>query len=288
MWSGLGTFPLKLGGVLGFTFVAYILWESITKTVISIAPISVPQVLATNGYTSDVAAERLESALNNIVTVASPRGWAEVAMQADLPSIVVPSTALSTEALAAQLRRFFRIESRWNVSGEITVVDKKLWLHLRMNGRDLYATASGGDPEHPDDLFGAAAQMIFDKINPSILAASRGNALFAEGKTEQAIAEFRTAIELDPRSALPRNNLGLVLGEQGKTQEAIVEFRNAIMLDPGYAPAYENLGLALSDLGETDDAITLYRKAIQLDPYDASSHARLGNALRDQGKINGA
>ena len=72
-------------------FGAYILYQSVTKKVISIAPIAVPQDLAKDGFTADVAAERLEDALNDLVTRAhSRRGGPGVARQADLPSIVVP------------------------------------------------------------------------------------------------------------------------------------------------------------------------------------------------------
>ena len=112
-----------------------------------------PQVLAAKGYTRDVAAERLKGALDDIVNRAhSMPGEPDVAMQIDPPSIVVPSTTLSSEAFAAQIRRFFRIDGRWNVSGEITIVENKLWLRLRMNERDLYESASEVDLEHPDGL----------------------------------------------------------------------------------------------------------------------------------------
>jgi hypothetical protein len=152
------------------------LWESVTQKIISIAPIAVPKELADSGYTADVAAERLRDALNDIVAGAhSLRRGPNVAGQADLPSIVVPSTTLSTETLAAQIRRFFHIDSRWNVSGEITKVDKKLWLRLRMNGRDLYVSPAGVDPKHPRDLFAAAAEKVFEKTDPYILAASLYN-----------------------------------------------------------------------------------------------------------------
>jgi hypothetical protein len=154
-------------------FLLYFLWQSVSKKVISIAPISVPQVLAAKGYTRDVAAERLKGALDDIVNRAhSMPGEPDVAMQIDPPSIVVPSTTLSSEALAAQIRRFFRIDGRWNVSGEITIVENKLWLRLRMNERDLYESASEVDLEHPDGLFAAAAQKIFEEADPYILAVS--------------------------------------------------------------------------------------------------------------------
>ena len=335
-------------------FLLYFLWH-VSKNVISIAPISVPQVLAANGYTGDVAAERLKGALDDIVNRAhSMPGEPDFAMQIDLPSIVVPSTTLSSEALAAKIRRFFRIDGRWNVSGEITIVENKLWLRLRMNERDLYESASGVDLEHPDGLFAAAAQRIFEETDPYILAASLsdtdlgksleiakrimdrpgkdpaisrahnltgnilydqhkfneaiaeyrkaielapldakphnalGNVLSAQGKTEEAIAEYRKGIELDPRIASAHNALGNTLSDQGKIEDAIAEYRNAIKLDPLYAHAYHNLGNALSIQGKTEEAIAEYRKAIELDPLYGHPHVALGNILSARGKTEEA
>src|SRR5208283_420597 len=112
-WNRFTALALNGVAILAAGFIFYVLWESVTQKVISIAPISVPKELADSGYTADVAAERLQDALNDIVTRAhSRREGPDVARQGDLPSIVVPSTSLSTEALAAQIRRFFRIESR--------------------------------------------------------------------------------------------------------------------------------------------------------------------------------
>jgi Tfp pilus assembly protein PilF len=42
------------------------------------------------------------------------------------------------------------------------------------------------------------------------------------------IAEYQTAIQLDPKDALPHNNLGNIYIEQGKPEMAIVELKTAI------------------------------------------------------------
>jgi hypothetical protein len=134
--------------VLTFGIGIYIVWQSVTQKVIAVAPIAVPKVLAENGYTSDVAAQRLQSTINDVVEVGHLiKAGPNIAQQAELPSIAVPSTGWSVDAIASFIRSFFRIESRWNVSGDITIADNKLWLHLRMNGRDLYTTAAGVDPQ---------------------------------------------------------------------------------------------------------------------------------------------
>jgi hypothetical protein len=226
-------------------FALYILWESVTQKVISIAPISVPKDLADKGYTSDVAAERLQDALNDIVTrTHSMKGGPDVARQADLPSIVVPSTSLSTEAIAAQIRRFFRIDSRSNVSGEITIVENKLRLRLRMNGRDLYASAAGGDRGRPDDLFEPAAQKILGETDPYILAAS-----LRESNPSKSLEIARRIISDRPMSdaSVPwaHTLVGYFLLVQHNTEEAILEFQMAIELEPRAAVHHGNLGNAL-------------------------------------------
>jgi tetratricopeptide (TPR) repeat protein len=68
------------------------------------------------------------------------------------------------------------------------------------------------------------------------------------------------------------SNLGLALSDQHKTDEAIAEYRKAIELDPRLAAPHYNLGLALRDQLKTDEAIAEYRKAIEVDPRDAAPH----------------
>jgi tetratricopeptide (TPR) repeat protein len=71
------------------------------------------------------------------------------------------------------------------------------------------------------------------------------------------------------------NNLGIALRTQGKTGEAIAEFRKAIELDPQDATAHNNLGMALLSMvlqgqGNADEAIKQLGISIALDPQYAS------------------
>ncbi len=54
-----------------------------------------------------------------------------------------------------------------------------------------------------------------------------GNALRDQGKIDEAIVEYRKAIELDPGYALPHRNLALILRSQHKTKEADAENQKA-------------------------------------------------------------
>jgi serine/threonine-protein kinase len=115
-----------------------------------------------------------------------------------------------------------------------------------------------------------------------------GLALQNEGKSEEAIAEYRRALDLDPNYAGAHTHLGIALMSQGKMQEAIREFRQAIDRDPKYAPAHNNLGNALAALGKREEAIAAYRRALAANPKDGKAHYNLGLSLLNQRKLDEA
>ena len=65
----------------------------------------------------------------------------------------------------------------------------------------------------------------------------------------------------------------------GQLDEAIAEYRKALQIQPDYAEAHNNLGIALYDKRQLDEAIAEYRKALQIQPDYAMAHNNLGNAL---------
>ena len=71
---------------------------------------------------------------------------------------------------------------------------------------------------------------------------------------------LRRAIELNPRYAEARLDLGTVLAERGQLPQAIEQFEIVAAERPDMADAQANLGLACFKLGRIDDAITAYEK----------------------------
>jgi tetratricopeptide (TPR) repeat protein len=98
-----------------------------------------------------------------------------------------------------------------------------------------------------------------------------------------AIAQYETALQIDPNSAETHNNYGhALLKMPGHLSDAIAQFETALQLDPDSAKAHNNLGLALFDLpGRLPDAMAEFEAALRLDPDLAEAHNNLGTAFLD-------
>jgi tetratricopeptide (TPR) repeat protein len=108
------------------------------------------------------------------------------------------------------------------------------------------------------------------------------NALKEHGRCDEAVQSYKRAITLKPDFAEAHYNMANALRTRGRHNEAISNYERAIQLKPDYAKAYNNLGLALRKLGRLTEAIENYRKAIRLRPDYAEAYNNLGIALKDQ------
>lgn len=95
---------------------------------------------------------------------------------------------------------------------------------------------------------------------------------------------FTHTLQINPRSALAHNNLGLTLAKQGKLNEAIAHYERALHLKPEYAYTHNNLGRALVSRGQIEEAITHYTEALRLQPDYTNARNNLGLALLRQNK----
>src|SRR3954447_7941758 len=137
------------------------------------------------------------------------------------------------------------------------------------------------------DYFSAIAliQNAIDIKKSSNFYSNLGNALAEQGRLDEAVAAYRTAIELKPTYPEAHSNLGNALVEQGRLDEAVTAYRTAITLEPTYPEAHSNLGNALAEQGRLDEAVTAYRTAIELDPTCAEAHYAYASFLLQQGNF---
>jgi len=147
------------------------------------------------------------------------------------------------------------------------------------------------DDKKDRDLDGAIAE--FRKaidLDPKYASAhtNLGFALHAKGDVEGAIAEYRKAIDCDPKVAQAHTNLGTALYKKEDLDGAITEYRKAIDCDPDNALTHSFLGIALLNNQDLAGAIAALRKAVDLDPKNAFAHTNLASGLHDQGDVDGA
>lgn len=73
-----------------------------------------------------------------------------------------------------------------------------------------------------------------------------------QGKFDEAIAQFSTILEKNPRLARIHNNLGYTFYLQGNYADAVAAFDKAIALEPNNPRALNNLALAHQKLGDSE------------------------------------
>jgi Flp pilus assembly protein TadD len=88
-------------------------------------------------------------------------------------------------------------------------------------------------------------------------------------------------MKVRPNSPEIHNNLGNALLAQGRTEEAISHFRLAVKYRPDFAEAYFNLGSAFQSQGRFDEAEKCYRQALRINPNHTAAGESLRNLLKN-------
>jgi len=115
--------------------------------------------------------------------------------------------------------------------------------------------------------------------NLQLVMARLGDAYDAAGRTDDAIAAYKRAIELKPSFAY-YNNIGGIYGRAGKIDEASASYQKAAELDPAQAAqAWRNFGITMYNANKYKEAVEPLKKSTELDPKSAQSWYLLGTVL---------
>ena len=102
---------------------------------------------------------------------------------------------------------------------------------------------------------------------------------------DDAITNYRKALELEPNDAATHYNLALALKYKGDSREALKEFQAALKLRPKWADAHYGIGSVWYDLQDQDSAVKELRTAEALDPLNAATHRLLARILAQQNNL---
>ena len=100
-----------------------------------------------------------------------------------------------------------------------------------------------------------------------------------EGDYERAAELYQSSLELHP-TAEAYTFLGWTYHFQGRIEDAIAECKRAIEIDPEFGNPYNDIGAYLIELGRFDEAIPWLERAIEARRYDPRHfpHYNLGRA----------
>jgi Tfp pilus assembly protein PilF len=109
------------------------------------------------------------------------------------------------------------------------------------------------------------------------------------GDYDRAVELYRGSIALHP-TAEAHTFLGWTYHFQGKIEEAIAECKRAIEIDPEFGNPYNDIGAYLIDLDRYDEAIPWLEQATQAKRYEPRHfpYFNLGRVYLAKGMINRA
>lgn len=106
-----------------------------------------------------------------------------------------------------------------------------------------------------------------------------GEAYIKSGKYQEAIIEFRNAIEIDPRFASAHYQLGNAYLAVNNPDAAARELTETVTLEPSNSQAQLQLAALLLNRGQLDQAQSTAQKVLATEPGNARAHAILAENL---------
>jgi tetratricopeptide (TPR) repeat protein len=150
--------------------------------------------------------------------------------------------------------------------------------------RRLYLTA-----ESYQILSYLAGLQVFE-IDPQSYRAHqiRAQLLETSGKDEEAVAEYRRALELKPDLQNVHFAIGSLYWKDRRLEEARVELEEELRLNPNHPQALYELGDILTGAGKAREAEAHFRKAVKLEPKMAEAHFALEKIYTQNGQYQQA
>lgn len=105
---------------------------------------------------------------------------------------------------------------------------------------------------------------------------------------EQAIADYRRALELDPNYGEALRYMALIYEQLGQTELAVATYRDSLRVDPTNYRLYLNMGNFYIQRWEYSKSLDPLRKAIALVPNEPEPRYHLGLAYESLGQFQAA
>ncbi|MGC3958708.1 MAG: tetratricopeptide repeat protein [Verrucomicrobiota bacterium] len=125
------------------------------------------------------------------------------------------------------------------------------------------------------------------KYNP-VAHSLLGKALARNGQQDEAITQFRAALEAYPYFRDAHQDLGAMLLAKSNITAAISEFEAQLTVRPNYVPSYIALGVCYELLSQHEKAQEYYAQTLQVAPDHALANYAIGLAAAERGQFQTA
>lgn len=112
-----------------------------------------------------------------------------------------------------------------------------------------------------------------------------GTAYTLQGRHDVAIGHYHRALAISD-DAEGHYALGIGLKDAGRADEALAEFRKSLRLDPNSARTLNSMGVVLASQEQPDAALKCFERAIRVDPWHAATHFNLGATCEIRGNVD--
>jgi len=164
--------------------------------------------------------------------------------------------------------------------------DEQLGLKDRADG--LYKTFLGMFPDDPRAKSVRASAPAPPPVPPPAAANlnffQKGLEHYGRQEWDDAIAAYRQALSMDPRSDSCAYNLGLAYKARNDLDAAAAAFRHALNIDPDMVKSLYMLGLTEIQRKRNADALTHLNRLIRIQPDFAKAHYLLGTVYQTENR----
>jgi hypothetical protein len=108
-------------------------------------------------------------------------------------------------------------------------------------------------------LFTHTIKMLGNDPYRSDIYCRLGKVYQLEGNTEEAVQQYKKALQITPRDEMILYKLGVLMDKKGDFAEAIEYLRQAIKIKPDFAVAHYNLGFTYLQVGDKGSALEEYK-----------------------------
>ena len=160
------------------------------------------------------------------------------------------------------------------------------------SAREVANNLGGQNPllveKHEGDLLQMQILMPAQIVEEATLHERRGDSFFARKLYEDAIIEYRKAVDLDRYNAATWNRLGLVYHQSQKLKEAEKNYREALKQNPYFIEVLNNIGTVEYARQRYGDALNQYQKALKIRPESPTILLNMAFCLFDMKRYDDA